>query len=109
MEEKSKFIIVFKKSPDFKIFPAQVIFGGPVPDGSGILMNFGVDHLPIPNYTQHSIDGKVVDVNKVEQVAQVGNIEREIIGALYITTEQAKRTAKWLNEKVEEIERGRHE
>jgi hypothetical protein len=108
MEEK-KFTIVFKKSPDFKIYPAQVIYGGPTPDLSGVVMNFGVDHHPIPSYVQHPIEGTQVLLGKIDQIAQVGNVERELLGALYITTSQAKSTAQWLLEQVEKIEGSSHE
>ena len=109
MDEK-KFVIVFKRAPDFKTYPAQVIFGGPTPDGSGIIMNFGVDHNPTPNYVEHPVseDGKV-DLGKFEQIAQVGNIERELFGALYLSVDQARKTVEWLAHIIEQIDRGKHE
>ncbi|MBI3586513.1 MAG: hypothetical protein HY088_05235 [Ignavibacteriales bacterium] len=109
MEEK-KFVIVYKKAPDFRTYPAQVIWGGPSPDGAGIVMNFGVDHVPTPNYVQHSVgpDGKV-DMTKIDQIAQVGNIERELFGALFISIDEARKTAKWLMDIVNQVERGKHE
>jgi hypothetical protein len=99
---EQKYTIVFKKSPDYRIYPAQVIFGGPVPDGSGILVNFGVDHHPMPSYVQFPIDkdSGLIRMQNPDEVAQVGNAERELLGALYITVEQAKRTVIWLNEQI---------
>lgn len=83
----------------------QVIVGGPAPDGDGIIMNFGIDHPPMPNYVQHLVgEGGQVDLTKVDQIAQVGNIERELFGALYLSVAQAKKTAEWLTKLVSQIE-----
>lgn len=109
MEEK-KFVIVYKKSPDFRTYPVQVIVGGPAPDGDGIVMNFGIDHPPMPNYVQHSVgEGGQVDLTKIDQIAQVGNIERELFGALYLSLGQAKKTVTWLTKLISQIEGGRNE
>jgi hypothetical protein len=104
MAEKS-FTIVYKKAPDYKIYPCQVVFGAPVPDNSGVLISFGVDHVPIPNYVQHPIkDGAIIDVETIEQVAQVGNIERELLCGVYMSRNQAKKLAAFLNKMISSTE-----
>jgi hypothetical protein len=103
MEQKS-FTILFKRAPDYKIYPGQIIYGGPVPDGSGILMNFCVDHSAFPNYVQYPIteDGKV-DTNTIEQQVQMGNVERELLSGVYLTVDQAQRLADWLYDNIRKI------
>ena len=108
--EENKFVIVYKRAPDFKTYPVQVVVGGPVPDGTGIVMNFGIDHAPTPSYTQHHIqEGGKVNTDVVDQIAQVGNIERELFGALFLTIDQAKKTSAWLKKIVDQIEGKQHE
>lgn len=73
-------------------------------------MNFGIDHSPVPNYVEHPInpEGKV-DMGQVEQIAQVGNVERELFGALFLSIDQAKKTIDWLKRIVDQVEGERHE
>lgn len=105
------YTIVLKRSPDYKIYVGQTVYGGPVSDGSGILMNICVDHFAFPNYIVHPLseDGKSVDVKTVQDQAQIGNAEREILCGVYLTLGQAKRTATWLTNLIETIERGKQD
>lgn len=105
------FTIVLKRAPDYRIFLAQTIYGGPVPDASGILMNVCVDHAAFPSYIVHPLseDGKTVNMAQVQDQAQVGNVEREVLCGVYFTLDQARRTANWLTGIIQNIERGTHE
>jgi hypothetical protein len=103
-----KFTIVLKKSPDYRIYPVQNVYGGPVLDASGILMNVCVDHPALPNYVTHPVleDGSTVDMATIEDQAQVGNAEREILCGLFISVQEAKKIVSWLTTHIERIERG---
>jgi hypothetical protein len=105
MPEKT-FTIVLKRSPDYRIYPSTTVYGGPVMDRTGILMNVCVDHGAFPNYIAHPIaeDGVTVDLSTVQDQAQIGNIEREVLCGIYFTVEQAKRVVGWLNAHIAKIE-----
>lgn len=104
-----KFTIVFKRSPDYKIYPGNVVFGGPTPDAAGVFMNFCVDHAPNPSYTQHPVHDGKVDVSEVLDQAVAGNLEREMLCGVTMTLNQAKVLAGWLNQIIANIERQRGE
>jgi hypothetical protein len=108
MQNNDKFTIVTKRAPDYKIYPGGVVLGGPAPDMESILMNFCLDHTAFPTYTTHSIvDGKV-DVSKVDDIASVGNLEREILCGISLTVPQAKRLKDWLEHHIALIDEGSH-
>lgn len=104
-----KFTIVLKRSPEYKIYPGNVIYGGPTPNGEAILMNVCVDHAAFPNYVQHAIspEGKI-DMAKIDDQAVVGNVERELLCGISMTIVQAKRTVEWLSQMIDLIERQRN-
>lgn len=98
MAEK-KFTIVFKRSPNYKVYAAPVIYGGPTPDGRGILINLCVDHTAFPSYVEHQIDDKgQVNLQEISSVAQVGNVEREIQAGVFLSRDEAERTVRWLQD-----------
>lgn len=101
---ESKFTIVFRKSPDYKIYTAPVIYGGPTPDGRGVLLNFCVDHSAFPSYVEHPVEesGRV-DIDRIDNIVQVGNVEREIQAAVYLSVDEAERTVVWLNAMVKKL------
>jgi hypothetical protein len=106
---EEKFTIVFKRSPDYRIFAAPVIYGGPTPDGKGILINFCVDHSAFPSYVEHLIEGGKVNIQEINSIAQVGNVEREIQAGVFLSLEEAERTMLWLQELLRKIRGGRDE
>ncbi len=98
MAEK-KFTIVFKRSPDYRVYAAPVIYGGPTPDGRGILINLCVDHAAFPSYVEHRIDEKGhVNLQEIDSIAQVGNVEREIQAGIFLSIDEAQRTVRWLQD-----------
>lgn len=111
-EEKpeQKFTIVFKRSPDYKIYSGPTLYGGPTPDGQGVLINFCVDHLAFPSYVEHRIrpDG-TVDISEITNIAQVGNVEREIQAGLYLSVSDAIKTIAWLQKMLDQMKGGHHE
>ncbi len=98
MADPNKFTVVFKRSPDYRIFPCQVVFGGPVPDKSGVLFNVCVDHPAFPNYIAHPInpDGITVDTRTISDMATIGSVEREMLCGVFVSPQQAKALADWL-------------
>jgi hypothetical protein len=98
-----KFTIVLKKSPDYKIYPGNVVYGGPTPDLQGIVMNFCVDHAPLPSYIQHAvINGKVNSSTVIDQ-AVAGNLEREVLCGITMSLNQAEALQVWLTKLIEKI------
>jgi hypothetical protein len=105
MSEK-KFTIVLRRAPDYKIYPVGVIFGGPTPDGQSILANICVDHAAFPNYIQHPVsDEGRVDPSKIDDMAVVGDVERELLCGISLSVDQARKTIAWLSDMVQKIER----
>lgn len=103
----NKLTIVFKRAPDYRIYPGGLFIGGPTPDLENIIFNVCVDHGAFPNYTQHEIvDGKV-DMGAVSEQAVVGNIEREVLCGISVSVTQAKRLVDWLNKNIEAINKGK--
>lgn len=99
-----KFIIVYRRSPEYRVYPANIVYGGPTPSGEGIFVNICTDHNPLPNYVQHDIspDGKV-NLAEIKDQAIVGNIEREVLCGLTLSVDEADRLAKWLQDHVNRL------
>lgn len=106
---EQKFTIVFKRSPDYKIFTSPVVYGGPTPEGKGILINFCVDHAAFPSYVEHLVEGGKVNIQEINSIAQVGNVEREIQAGVYMSLDEAERTMIWLQDMLRKIRGGRDE
>lgn len=104
-----KFTIVLKRSPEYKIYPGNVVYGGATPDGAGILMNICVDHAAFPSYIQHSIVEGKVDISRIDDQAVMGNLERELLCGISMSTAQAKQLAGWLTALINKIEEQSHE
>lgn len=110
MAEPQQFTVMLKRSPDYRIYPCQEIYGGPVPDGSGILMNICVDHYSFPNYISHPVDNGKVNLSVISDSASVGEVERELLCGVYLTVDEAKKAIGWLGKIVEALEsRGKGE
>src|SRR2546426_306690 len=103
---EDKFTIVYKRAPDYRIYPGDVIYGGPTPDGEGIMMNVCVDHTAFPSYIQHPIENGKVRADVIVDQAMVGNLERELLCGVSLSLQQAKRTIEWLKQMVSKIEKG---
>ena len=101
---EDKFTIVLKRSPEYKIYPGNVVYGAPTPDGQGILMNICVDHAAFPSYIQHSVVEGKVDTSKIDDQAVMGNLERELLCGISMSLNQAKVLVEWLTQTIEKIE-----
>lgn len=95
------FTIVFRRAPDYKLYPAPIIYGGLLPDGKGILMNVCIDHFAFPSYTTHETDsdGRVNVTQSKDEVAQ-GEVERELLSGIYLTIDQAELLKVWLEQHI---------
>ncbi len=100
-----KFTIILKRSPDYKIYPGNVVYGGPTPDLEEIVMNFCVDHSAYPNYIQHPITEGRVDTSTISDLAVMGNVERELLCGVSMSVKQAKQLVDWLSQIIQNIER----
>lgn len=109
MAEKT-FTIVYKRAPDYRVYAAPVIYGGPSPDGRGVLINVCVDHAAFPSYVEHAVnEAGLVDISKVNNMVQVGNVEREVQAGIYLSLDEAERTLMWLDEMVKKMKGERNE
>ena len=109
MADESKFTVIMKRSPDYKIYPGSGVFGSPTPDGKGILMNFCVDHAAFPNYIQYAIVEGKIDSSKIVDQARMGEVEREILCGISMSVEQARGLVSWLKRTIATIEGKQHE
>ena len=103
-----KFTIIFRRAPDYKIYPGSVIYGGPSPDLESIVMNVCIDHSAFPNYVQHRVVDGRADLSKVDDQVVMGNVERELLCGIVLTVDQATRMCAWLTQHIENIERLRN-
>ena len=98
------FTIIFRKSPDYKLYPAPVIYGGLIPDGSGILMNACIDHFAFPNLTMHETDANgMVNLSQAKSRVVQGEVEREILCGIYLTIDQAIGLREWLDNHIKKV------
>lgn len=103
-----RFTIIFKKAPDYRIYPGDVAYGGPLPNGEGILMHICSDHAATPNYVQHAVDESGnVDASVIADQAVAGDIERELLCGISMSLQQAKRVVSWLTQHINTIEGNR--
>ena len=111
-EEKPapKFTVVFKRSPDYRIYSGPTLYGGPTPDGKGILINFCVDHGAFPSYLEYPVNSDgTVDTSTITNMAQVGNVEREMQAGLYLGRHDLERTIAWLTDMLDKLKGREHE
>lgn len=109
MAEKN-FTILLKKATDYRIYPCPQVFGGPLPDMSGVMMNVCVDHSAFPNYISHEVDEKGnVDTAKIVDQVQIANLEREMLCGIVLSLDEAKRVVTWLMSHIQTIEGRRNE
>ncbi|MGD0591229.1 MAG: hypothetical protein ABSA44_10590 [Bacteroidota bacterium] len=105
MPDQRDISIVFKRSPDYKIYPFQTVYGGPVTDMSSILLNVCVDHSAFPNYVTHPVnESGMIEMGTIKDQTQIGNIEREILCGLMIPLPLAKVLVAWLNNHIARME-----
>lgn len=104
MQNKKKLIsIKFIKSKEYKIFPANGVWGGITPRGN-FKMDFFIDHVTIPSEVVHEIEPGDMLGKEIERKTE-SPFTREIMCGILLTPEQAKDTAKWILKKVEDFEK----
>jgi hypothetical protein len=99
-----KVTIVFKKSPDYRIVGANTYHGGPTPTGDGILLHFCIDHATVPSYYVHKIVDGQINMSSPDEVAQGGEVERELMSGVFLTIDGAKGLRNWLTKVLEPFE-----
>jgi hypothetical protein len=105
-EQKTQITISFKRSPDYKLYPATGVYGGPTPDGH-ILMHFMVEHAAIPSYQVIKVqEGGRVDPSQILDSVASGDGERNLVCGVVISPDTALRLAEWLQRHASQIKGG---
>ncbi len=106
MPEPQKITVSFRKSPDYRIYPATGAWGGATPDGH-ILMNIIVEHATLPSYQTFAVQegGRIDHTQPLDSVA-TGDGERDVLCGIMFSVSTARAVAQWLNNHADKLEQG---
>ncbi len=95
----------FIKSPAFRVIHADGMFGGPTPRGD-LFISFYSERFPIPTSALYEVTsaGELGEEIRSEREGRKG-VVREVEVGVKCDLEVAKAFAKWLQQKIEEIEK----
>lgn len=92
-----KITMSFRKSADYKLYPAGNAYIAPTIDGTKLLVNFTIDHPSLPSYQTYPINEKgIIDMNTVIDSTSAGELEKEILCGILLTTQDAKSIGQFL-------------
>lgn len=102
-EEMKTVDVVFEKSKNAITFCATDAFGGPIPDGTMLMVHFYSEGPPVPSYTRLEVNEQgEVNLSKGENISR-GDIVREVQATMLITPKAAENLANWLLNHVERL------
>jgi hypothetical protein len=102
---KAVFTISYKKAHDYKIFPCSGVWGGPSPDATKLIVNLMVEHRSIPSYETFDIgEGGNIDLTRIKDSVSAGNMERELVCGILLTSEDARSIGAWLINHANEMD-----
>jgi len=106
MNAKPTVRILYSRGPEYRLFPATGVYGGPTPTGE-IQMEFFIDHLTIPQEITFAVnpDGKLGEEVKREPPERT--ITRQLQIAVLMAADDAEEFARWLADKIEVIRKAR--
>ncbi len=95
--EGRKVTVNFRKSPDYRIFSATDIWGGPTADGSAVFFHMTIDHFPTPSYQTFAANEQgQVNLGDVKETITAGDIEKELLCGVMLTPDVAIKVGNWL-------------
>ncbi len=96
-QEGRKVTVSFRKSPDYRIFSATDVFGGPTADGSGVFFHLTIDHFPTPSYQTFNVnDQGQVNLGTARETITAGDLEKELLCGIMFTPDVAIKIGNWL-------------
>ena len=98
-----KLTIVFRRSPDYRIFHGNLWQGGPTPGGDGILLNLCIDHLALPSYVVHEITDGRVDISNPTESVSAGQVEREVLCGILLSKNEAQQLQGFLAQFLDKL------
>jgi hypothetical protein len=102
--QQKKITMSFKKSPEYKMYPAGGAWVAPTIDGNKLVVNFIIDHPSLPSYQTFPISEEgVIDLKNVIDSTSAGELEREILCGILLTPEDAISIGRFLTENGERI------
>jgi hypothetical protein len=100
-----KFTVVFRRAPDYRIYPSNIVYGGPTPDSKNILLNVCVDHQAFPSYTQHKVEAGRVNMGEPGEQVTAGQVEREMVAGVLMSLDQARSLHGMLGRVIQSMEK----
>lgn len=95
--EGRKVTVSFRKSPDYRIFSATDVYGGPTADGSGVFFHLTIDHFPTPSYQTFNVnDHGQVNLGTARETITAGDLEKELLCGIMFTPDVAIKIGNWL-------------
>lgn len=98
----SELRFVFTRALDYKIIPANGVWGGVTPRGD-FRMEFFIEHTTDPKEITQKInpDGRLGEI--IQRKGDGETLTREITGAVLMTVEQAENIANWIKERIKVV------
>ena len=95
--EKRKITVSFRKSPDYRIYSATDLWGGPTADRAAVFFHLAIDHFPTPSYQSFVANEQgLVNPNEVKETIAAGDLEKELLCGIMLTPEVALKIGNWL-------------
>jgi len=102
-DPKSQITISFRRSPDYKLYPATGVYGGLTSDGH-IMMHFMVEHAAIPNYQTIKVEeGGALNPKQILDSVASGDAERNLVCGVMISPNTALALADWLRQHAKSL------
>lgn len=99
METPKKIAFRFDRDDDYRVIPANGVWGGPTPRGD-IKVDFFYESQPLPEeFTQEVTSGGKLRARRKGQPT----FQRTVMVGIVLTAEQAESIGRWLQEKAREL------
>ena len=95
---------LFKKDDDYRIIPANGVWGGPTPRGD-IRADFFCEFESLPKEIHHAVDedGRLgQELKRIPSTEDI-TIQRNFLVGMILTVEQADSIGRWLQKKAREV------
>jgi len=99
MEQKKSVSIIYERKKGALTFPCSGAYGGPSPDGNGIIVHMFIEYNSVPYSTEIEIvNQRMINPEKGRTVTR-GDLTREIQSTVFMSAESAIVIGNWLVDK----------
>jgi hypothetical protein len=108
MAEAKEVAIAYERASDYRIIPANGVYGGPTPQGD-FRLEFYVEGLALPTEAKHTIvEGKLTDPT-ARPSSEMPRLVRQIQMGVLLSEEQTRNLAAWLLKRLAEVDKVKSE